>query len=197
MRAVSSASSACSTSRVTSNARASTVRRHAGACVRASDGASPSRPEDAPPATKRRVVRRTAAPGRKLTVEEKEQAKRALALRDCALRIKPIVDDLLVACAENQVRRAQELKLKLNDALGGDEFLPAVPKDAHIALLTMYARNKLSALAERAFADALRSGVEVSDDDVWRLVECFEDTGDVKKAETVLAYMENRRVQPP
>ena len=52
-------------------------------------------------------------------------------------------------------------------------------------------------LAERAFADALRSGVEVSDDDVWRLVECFEDTGDVQKAETVLAYMENRRAQPP
>ena len=70
--------------------------------------------------TKRRVVRRTTAPGRKLTVEEKERAKRALALRDCALRIKPIVDDLLVACVDNQVRRAQELKLKLNYALGGD-----------------------------------------------------------------------------
>jgi hypothetical protein len=173
------------------------MRRRAGACVRAregeGEGEGESPPQGAPTPPKRRVVRRTAAPGRKLSDDEKLQAKRALALRDCALRIKPIVDDLLVACADNQVRRAQELKLKLNDALGGDEFLPAVPERVHIALLTMYAANKLSALAERAFADALRAGAEVSDEDVWRLVECFEDTGDVKKAETVLAYMEARR----
>ena len=108
-------------------------------------------------APRRRVVRRpTDGPSRRLSEEEKRARLEALRARDLALRAKPRVDALIGACARDETRRAQELKKEIVSAL----TIEAVPLDAHLALVSMYCRGVLPALAERAFADALRAAIE-------------------------------------
>ena len=141
-------------------------------------------------APRRRVVRRpTDGPSRRLSEEEKRARLEALRARDLALRAKPRVDALIGACARDETRRAQELKKEIVSAL----TIEAVPLDAHLALVSMYCRGVLPALAERAFADALRAG-PVPDAAVWELVECFDAAGEPwsAKANEALAYLETR-----
>lgn len=162
----------------------------------ASDASAPAR------ARLRRVVRRPLASaaskstsprkrGEALSAEEKRARAEALRLRDVQLRAEPLVLSLLRACENNETRAAQEHKKELWD-LVGEENLQAVPARAHESLIAMYCRAKLPALAERAFADALRAGAPPTDTTVWQLVECFESTGDASKAEDALAYLEAR-----
>jgi hypothetical protein len=164
----------------------------------ASDATAPAR------ARRRRVVRRplddasaaskSTSPrkrGEALSAEEKRARAEALRLRDVQLRAEPLVLSLLRACENNETRAAQEHKKELWD-LVGEENLQAVPARAHEALIAMYCRAKLPALAERAFADALRAGVPPTDTTVWQLIACFESTGDASKAEEALAYLEAR-----
>lgn len=162
----------------------------------ASDATAPAR------ARRRRVVRRpldaaaseSTSPrkrGEALSAEEKRARAEALRLRDVQLRAEPLVLSLLRACENNETRAAQEHKKDLWD-LVGEENLQAVPARAHEALIAMYCRAKLPALAERAFADALRAGVPPTDTTVWQLIACFESTGDASKAEEALAYLEAR-----
>lgn len=163
----------------------------------ASDATTPAR------ARRRRVVRRpldasavskSTSPrkrGEALSEEEKRARAEALKIRDAQLRAEPLVLSLLRACENNETRAAQEHKKALWD-LVGEENLQAVPARAHESLIAMYCRAKLPALAERAFADALRAGAPPTDTIVWQLVECFESTGDASKAEEALAYLEAR-----
>jgi len=145
----------------------------------------------AAPPPRRRVVRRPAGASRRTRVSDEDKRARleALRARDLALRAKPRVDALLDACARDETRRAQELKKELIRAL----TIEAVPLDAHLALVSMYCRARLPALAERAFADALRAG-SVPDASVWELVECFDAAGEPwrSKANDVLAYLDRR-----
>jgi hypothetical protein len=164
---------------------------------RASDATAPAR------ARRRRVVRRpldaeaaskstsSRKRGEALSAEEKRARAEALRLRDIELRAEPLVRSLLRACENNETRAAQERKKELWD-LVGEENLRAVPARAHDALVSMYSRARLPALAERAFADALRAGAPPTDTTVWQLVECFESTDCASKAEEALAYLETR-----
>ena len=151
------------------------------------------------PAKRARRVRRltdtaTGAPRSErvvLSTEERARRAEALRLRDVRARAADALAALARACADDDVRRAQVIKSSIIDDFGID----ALDVNAHQALIELYCRHRLCALAERAFADALRAGAAVSDDCVWSMIDAFERSGDVYApcAEDALEYLQRRR----
>ena len=113
-------------------------------------------------------------------------------LRDLRLRVEPLVDALESACERDEIRAAQKIKSEIADRVGDDDLVRAMPPRAHAALLSAYCRARLNALAERAFADLLRSGASPNPDQIWEMVESFESGGEewARKTEDALAYLE-------
>ena len=130
--------------------------------------------------------------GTALTEEEKSARLEALRLRDLRLRVEPLVDALESACERDEIRAAQKIKSEIADRVGDDDLVRAMPPRAHAALLSAYCRARLNALAERAFADLLRSGASPTPDQIWEMVESFESGGEewARKTEDALAYLE-------
>ena len=130
--------------------------------------------------------------GTALTEEEKSARLEALRLRDLRLRVEPLVDALESACERDEIRAAQKIKSEIADRVGDDDLVRAMPPRAHAALLSAYCRARLNALAERAFADLLRSGASPNPDQIWEMVESFESGGEewARKTEDALAYLE-------
>ena len=134
----------------------------------------------------------TTTRGTALTEEEKSARLEALRLRDLRLRVEPLVDALESACERDEIRAAQKIKSEIADRVGDDDLVRAMPPRAHAALLSAYCRARLNALAERAFADLLRSGASPTPDQIWEMVESFESGGEewARKTEDALAYLE-------
>ena len=132
------------------------------------------------------------ARGTALTAEEKSARLEALRLRDLRLRVAPLVDALVAACERDEIRAAQKLKSDIAALVGDDDLVRAMPPRAHAALLSAYCRARLNALAERAFADLLRSGASPTQAQVWEMIESFESGGDewARKTEDALTYLE-------
>ena len=130
--------------------------------------------------------------GTALTEEEKSARLEALRLRDLRLRVEPLVDALESACERDEIRAAQKIKSEIADRVGDDDLVRAMPPRAHAALLSAYCRARLNALAERAFADLLRSGASPSPEQIWEMVESFESGGEewARKTEDALAYLQ-------
>ena len=130
--------------------------------------------------------------GTALTEEEKSARLEALRLRDLRLRVEPLVDALESACERDEIRAAQKIKSEIADRVGDDDLVRAMPPRAHAALLSAYCRARLNALAERAFADLLRSGASPTPEQIWEMVESFESGGEewARKTEDALAYLE-------
>ena len=134
----------------------------------------------------------TTTRGTALTEEEKSARLEALRLRDLRLRVEPLVDALESACERDEIRAAQKIKSEIADRVGDDDLVRAMPPRAHAALLSAYCRARLNALAERAFADLLRSGASPTPEQIWEMVESFESGGEewARKTEDALAYLE-------
>ena len=130
--------------------------------------------------------------GTALTEEEKSARLEALRLRDLRLRVEPLVDALESACERDEIRAAQKIKSEIADRVGDDDLVRAMPPRAHAALLSAYCRARLNALAERAFADLLRSGASPTPEQIWEMVGSFESGGEewARKTEDALAYLE-------
>lgn len=148
--------------------------------------------DDVTAATSRSSLQSSTARGTALTAEEKSARLEALRLRDLRLRVAPSVDELIAACERDEIRAAQKLKSDIAAVVGDDDLVRAMPPRAHAALLSAYCRARLNALAERAFADLLRSGASPTQAQVWEMVESFESGGDewARKTEDALAYLE-------
>ena len=144
------------------------------------------------PSTSTSTSSTTTTRGTALTEEEKSARLEALRLRDLRLRIEPLVDALESACERDEIRAAQKIKSEIADRVGDDDLVRAMPPRAHAALLSAYCRARLNALAERAFADLLRSGASPTPDQIWEMVESFESGGEewARKTEDALAYLE-------
>ena len=134
----------------------------------------------------------TTTRGTALTEEEKSARLEALRLRDLRLRVEPLVDALESACERDEIRAAQKIKSEIAERVGNDDLVRAMPPRAHAALLSAYCRARLNALAERAFADLLRSGASPTPEQIWEMVESFESGGEewARKTEDALAYLE-------
>ncbi len=144
------------------------------------------------PSTSTSTSSTTTTRGTALTEEEKSARLEALRLRDLRLRVEPLVDALESACERDEIRAAQKIKSEIADRVGDDDLVRAMPPRAHAALLSAYCRARLNALAERAFADLLRSGASPTPEQIWEMVESFESGGEewARKTEDALAYLE-------
>lgn len=111
-------------------------------------------------------------------------------MRDARLRARDASRALVDACASDDARTAQRLKNAIIQEFGVEALAPS----AHEALLSLYCRARLCALAERAFADALRAGAPPSDDVLWAMIDAFERSGEPwkSKAVDVVAYIDRR-----
>jgi len=140
------------------------------------------------PAVRRRTVAATDR-GKALTDEEKAIRMRELRERAAAPRVAELADAVRRACDAGEYKPAQAAYAELKAVPDG-----VVPPDVFETMLSLCARLRMPSSAEGVFIDSLTAGAAPTESACWKLLETFESSGESRRAEKVLAYMESRGI---
>ena len=140
------------------------------------------------PAVRRRTVAATDR-GKALTDEEKAIRMRELRERAAAPRVAELADAVRRACDAGEYKPAQAAYAELKAVPDG-----VVPPDVFETMLSLCARLRMPSSAEGVFIDSLAAGAAPTESACWKLLETFESSGESRRAEKVLAYMESRGI---
>lgn len=140
------------------------------------------------PAVRRRTVAATDR-GKALTDEEKAVRMRELRERAAAPRVAELAEAVRRACDAGEYKPAQAAYAELKAVPDG-----VVPPDVFETMLSLCARLRMPSSAEGVFIDSLAAGAAPTESACWKLLETFESSGESRRAEKVLAYMESRGI---
>ena len=140
------------------------------------------------PAVRRRTVAATDR-GKALTDEEKAVRMRELRERAAAPRVAELAETVRRACDAGEYKPAQAAYAELKAVPDG-----VVPPDVFETMLSLCARLRMPSSAEGVFIDSLAAGAAPTESASWKLLETFESSGESRRAEKVLAYMESRGI---
>jgi len=140
------------------------------------------------PAVRRRTVAATDR-GKALTDEEKAIRMRELRERAAAPRVAELADAVRRACDAGEYKPAQAAYAELKAVPDG-----VVPPDVFETMLSLCARLRMPSSADGVFIDSLAAGAAPTESACWKLLETFESSGESRRAEKVLAYMESRGI---
>ena len=93
------------------------------------------------------------------------------------------------ACDAGEYKPAQAAYAELKAVPDG-----VVPPDVFETMLSLCARLRMPSSAEGVFIDSLAAGAAPTESACWKLLETFESSGESRRAEKVLAYMESRGI---
>ena len=154
----------------------------------AGGGDAPAPTTKSKPAVRRRTVAATDR-GKALTDEEKAVRMRELRERAAAPRVAELADAVRRACDAGEYKPAQAAYAELKAVPDG-----VVPPDVFETMLSLCARLRMPSSAEGVFIDSLAAGAAPTESACWKLLETFESSGESRRAEKVLAYMESRGI---
>lgn len=152
------------------------------------DAPAPAPARKNKPAVRRRTVAATDR-GKALTDEEKAVRMRELRERAAAPRVAELADAVRRACDAGEYKPAQAAYAELKAVPDG-----VVPPDVFETMLSLCARLRMPSSAEGVFIDSLAAGAAPTESACWKLLETFESSGESRRAEKVLAYMESRGI---
>ena len=127
--------------------------------------------------------------GKALTDEEKAVRMRELRERAAAPRVAELAETVRRACDAGEYKPAQAAYAELKAVPDG-----VVPPDVFETMLSLCARLRMPSSAEGVFIDSLAAGAAPTESACWKLLETFESSGESRRAEKVLAYMESRGI---
>ena len=154
----------------------------------AGGGDAPAPTTKSKPAVRRRTVAATDR-GKALTDEEKAVRMRELRERAAAPRVAELAEAVRRACDAGEYKPAQAAYAELKAVPDG-----VVPPDVFETMLSLCARLRMPSSAEGVFIDSLAAGAAPTESACWKLLETFESSGESRRAEKVLAYMESRGI---